>query len=133
MAYKSKEVKKSWEKRYNSVRQQRRLSDPRTELVKQAKARAKRSGVPFTLSKEDIIVPELCPILGIKLEHGNGRACAGSPSLDRVIPDRGYVKDNVWVISFRANQIKNDSTLEELELITAAVRQRLMDSKGGDL
>ena len=40
-----------------------------------------------------------------------------SPSLDRIIPSLGYVKGNIRVISFRANTLKNNATLSELELI----------------
>lgn len=46
----------------------------------------------------------------------------GSPTLDRIVPDKGYVRENVWVISGRANRIKNDATIEELELIAEALR-----------
>jgi predicted RND superfamily exporter protein len=41
-----------------------------------------------------------------------------TPSLDRIDSKKGYTPDNVWVISHRANQIKNDATIEELKLIT---------------
>jgi hypothetical protein len=41
-----------------------------------------------------------------------------SYSLDRIDSNKGYVKGNVWVISRRANVIKNNATLEELELLT---------------
>jgi len=39
------------------------------------------------------------------------------PSLDRKVPALGYVKTNIFVISFRANRIKSDSTVEELKSI----------------
>ena len=38
-----------------------------------------------------------------------------SPSLDRIFPESGYTKGNVRVISWRANWIKNNSTIEEIE------------------
>jgi len=37
----------------------------------------------------------------------------------------GYVKGNVWVISHRANRIKNDATLLELEKLVTALKKRL--------
>lgn len=46
----------------------------------------------------------------------------GSPSLDRVDNTRGYVPGNVLVISWKANQIKSNATLAELESIVAWLR-----------
>ncbi|HWH74938.1 MAG TPA: hypothetical protein VNV16_11820, partial [Methylibium sp.] len=37
---------------------------------------------------------------------------------------RGYTTDNVWVICWRANQIKNDATLDELKRLVAALEQK---------
>jgi len=40
-----------------------------------------------------------------------------SPSLDRIDNSKGYTKDNVMVISFRANNIKKDANLQELKAL----------------
>ncbi len=69
------------------------------------------------------IYNESCPILHIKLTHDGNRD--HSPSLDRIIPQKGYVKGNVQVISLRANRIKSDATLEELERIVENLRSHL--------
>ena len=37
----------------------------------------------------------------------------------------GYVKGNVWIVSRRANTIKNDATFEEFELIARNLRARI--------
>lgn len=52
-----------------------------------------------------------------------------SYSLDRIDSSRGYVKGNIWVISLRANRIKNDSTVEELRLIAGKVEQKLKEAR----
>lgn len=96
--------------------------DPRLRLLNSAKLRAKKYGLPFWLSKEDIIIPERCPILGIELSFGKGMPMAYSPSLDQLIPGRGYVKGNVWVISHRANTLKSNATSAELLCVAKAVR-----------
>lgn len=80
--------------------------------------------MPFAITIDDIEVPLRCPALGIELrvaDRAYHDAC--SPSLDRVIPALGYVPGNVQVISFRANEIKNSATAEELEMIAAYVRK----------
>lgn len=93
-------------------------------LWDKAKVRAKRVGVPFNIAVEDVVIPEVCPLLGIKLNKNNrGKWANSSPTLDRKIPNLGYVTGNVWVISYRANLLKNDATTEELELLTRKLRE----------
>ena len=88
-----------------------------------AKARARKAGVEFTITLDDIVIPDRCPWLGIPLAHGTGRGPKdNSPTLDRIIPELGYVKGNVIVISNRANRIKNNGTPEELALVLAGLR-----------
>jgi hypothetical protein len=94
----------------------------------------------FTLELDDIVVPELCPCLGIPIQRkierpGNlskedrdsgikYRLNDNSASLDRIDSSKDYIKGNVWVISARANRIKNNSTPDELVKIARAVRRR---------
>ena len=88
--------------------------------IRSARHRAKKRKWPFNLTAEYIksIAPTnmKCPALGIKMIAGEPIASAmdTAPSLDRLIPELGYVKGNVVVVSNRANRIKNDSTPEEL-------------------
>lgn len=89
-----------------------------------ARARAKRRGIPFTLTPEDIKIPERCPLLGIPLLRSPATYATrdAAPSLDRIDSTKGYAPGNVWVISFRANAIKRNATLEELELLVRNLR-----------
>ena len=83
-----------------------------------AKSRARQQGIPFDIELSDIIIPEVCLVFGFKLRcTGLGRAMPDSPSLDRIKPELGYVKGNIRVISFKANSIKNDASIEELRQI----------------
>jgi hypothetical protein len=94
-------------------------------LVRHARARAALVGVAFDITKEDIHVPAVCPLLGIPIRVANRRNDPHSPTIDRIVPALGYVRGNVWVISFRANQLKNDGTPEEHEMIARGVRERI--------
>lgn len=85
------------------------------KLFHAAKARAKRKGIRFSIKLEDIQIPAVCPLLGIPIRLGGPRR--DSPSLDRINPKKGYVPGNIWVVSQRANKIKNDATLEEFDMI----------------
>jgi len=104
-------------KRHAEKERKRRRSNPAQMMIDNAKARAKRKGIEFSLTKDDIHIPDRCPILGIPLRRG-GNFLGNSPSLDRVDNTKGYTPDNIVVVSLRANKIKNDATLEELKLIT---------------
>jgi len=90
-------------------------------ILTRARSRAREKGVPFSLTYLDIVIPDRCPILGIKLERGTSGGLDSSPSLDRIIPALGYVPGNVRVIANRANRIKSDSTPEELSRILTYV------------
>lgn len=88
-------------------------------LCQQARKNAKRKGIPFDLSPEDIIIPEFCPVLGMPLVRKTpGRTRPNDyPSLDRKDNSKGYIKGNVFVVSWRANRLKCDGSLEEFEAI----------------
>jgi len=83
-------------------------------MLVSARSRAKRYNYPFDITIEDIVIPEFCPVLGIKLERNGGSCNYATPSLDKMIPELGYVKGNINVISWRANWIKQNATLEEI-------------------
>ena len=97
--------------------------DLRTRLYYSAKSRAKAKGLDFTISIEDIVVPEKCPVLGIRFKSGAGNGTQSvakletSPTLDRVDNSKGYTPDNICVISLRANNLKRDASLYELECL----------------
>lgn len=83
------------------------------------RCRAKGKGVAFNLTKEDLTIPEKCPVLGIPLLSKWGAsdkelAKDNAPSVDRLIPELGYVKGNTAVISVRANRIKTNATKDEI-------------------
>ena len=87
------------------------------KMLARAKNRAKKNNLTFNIELADIIIPERCPLLGIKIESTEVRNSPNNPSLDKIIPEKGYIKGNVWVISNRANTLKNDATLTELKTL----------------
>jgi hypothetical protein len=94
-------------------------------LLQNARQRALRYGLPFDLTLDDILVPEQCPVLGIPLRTGEGKASPYSPSLDRIDPRLGYVRGNVLVLSHRANTLKSDATPVELRQVADFLEQWL--------
>jgi len=78
----------------------------------------------FTIAKSDIVIPEYCPVLGIKLERGHKGFHESAPTLDRIDSTKGYIQGNVAVISFRANRMKGNATLDELKHLVAWLEQQ---------
>jgi hypothetical protein len=86
-------------------------------LYKNIKSRAKRKGIEFTIQKSDIIIPDICPVFGIKLERESRDRWKTGPSVDRIDNTKGYIPGNITVVSRRANILKRDATIEELKLL----------------
>lgn len=82
------------------------------------KANALRSGIEFTIEFGDIQWNEYCPYLNIKIDYLCEGRTENSCSFDRIDDNKGYIKDNVIICSWRANRIKNDGSAEEHELIS---------------
>lgn len=87
-------------------------------MLNRAKARAILKNLEFNLSIDDILIPEYCPILNIKLEYYQKQGGSdNSPALDRIDNNKGYIKGNIQVISNKANRIKTNATLSEIEAV----------------
>lgn len=97
----------------------RRKSNTSRYLWEAAKARARVRGIPFTIAVEDIDIPAVCPVLGVPLDL---RSRDYVPSIDEIVQGLGYVPGNVCVISGRANRIKSDASLKELEALVAYIK-----------
>jgi hypothetical protein len=82
-----------------------------------AKSRAKKANIEFNICKSDIVIPEFCPVLGIRLFRESKETWFHAPSIDRIDNTKGYTKDNIMIMSRRANILKKDATFEELIMI----------------
>lgn len=88
-------------------------------MLMRSKNRAKAKSMAFDLTEEDFpTLPLFCPVLGIPLTYGaEGKTVDGSPSFERIDNSKGYIKGNVIIVSWRANNIKSNATLAELQAI----------------
>ena len=114
-----------------------RSRDPLTRWVNAThsdiKGRSKRKGLDFGLTKE--------LLLGLmKSQHNTCVYCDSefdmngtqtdhrkSPSVDRLIPEQGYIESNVVLCCSRCNTIKNDASLKELQMLTKNLEQILLE------
>lgn len=103
---------------YKEASRRHVLKDTKLIRFKRTAARAGKLGIPCNLVFSEIVWPEHCPVLGIKLDYdlltGENRKRDNRPSFDRIDPTKGYVKGNVLIVSNRANTLKNNATPEEL-------------------
>ena len=113
-------------------------TDRRKKMLKRVEKRAKDRGMEFNLTIDDIVIPELCPLLGIPLRTVYGGIAVAQPdsaSLDRINNDMGYVKGNVWVVSHKANTIMSYATADEIIAVGVGLKrkQENLNSKQLDL
>lgn len=92
-------------------------NNPEKILLSSAKKRAKAKGLEFSISLEDIYIPDICPILGIPIKRSEKKLSHNSPTIDRIDSSSGYIKGNIQVISHRANTLKSNASLEEITKI----------------
>lgn len=126
LSLKQKNERLAQHKRYSKLYlRHKRKTDQRWTMFNNAKFRAKKLKLPFQITIQDIIVPKKCPIFNVPIRQGSVVTSPNSPSLDRKNPKLGYTKKNIWVISHRANKIKNDASIDELKQLIKALEKYL--------
>ncbi len=80
------------------------------KLFESIRNRARRNNIPFNIEVDDIVIPSHCPVFNIPFDN----SVYYRPSVDRIKPELGYTKGNIAVISYRANWIKTNATLNEI-------------------
>jgi hypothetical protein len=99
--------------------------DPTYQIFVSAKQRAKKKNLPFDIDKEYLksIYPKdsMCPALNVPFQIGflneNKKNKDYAPSLDRLVPKKGYVKGNVIIICNIVNRVKTNASLEIIEKV----------------
>jgi hypothetical protein len=113
---------------FNKKSKAYRWANLELSMLKAAKRRAIQRNMEFNIELQDIVIPKVCPVLGIPIIIGSNSFNANSPSIDRINNTRGYTKDNIMVISFRANNLKSDATFDELRKLVNFYEQYDSDS-----
>lgn len=102
-----------------------RILNIEKHLTMAAKRRAIKKQLPFDIDEDYIKsiwqLDNICPITNIKYWEDNNNF--NSPSIDRIDNNKGYTKDNVRIISVKANFIKSNYSLDELEKIIKGFRE----------
>ena len=121
--YTSKQRVRVTQRRYERRLQERARSGDKAVhaqmLLSSCRTRARRLGLPCTITVADIPIPDRCPILDIALAMNRVTMRDNSATIDRIVPSHGYVPGNVIVVSCRANVIKNNATVDEIFRVAA--------------
>jgi hypothetical protein len=105
----------------------RRTKNKPLYLWESAKSRAKKRGLIFKIKVSDVVIPATCPVLGIPIDWRNRDHAA---SIDEIVQGKGYISENICVISGRANRIKSDASLAELRAIVLYIQIRSSEQFG---
>lgn len=113
----------------NKARKRQHRTDPRKSMLRAARKRAQQNKLEFSISLADIHVSTHCPLLNIPLTVNDGKLGPGSPTLDRVFNDCGYVPGNVIVISYAANRCKGNLNADDI--LKLAMNLRILEAFRG--
>lgn len=115
----------------NKVCLQRRKSyrnlTPEKKILAGLKNRAKRKGLEFNITEKDIKIPKICPYLKTEFQLGVKNNYQYSYSIDRIDNSKGYIKNNIEIISMKANSMKNNATPKELINFALEIIKRYKD------
>ena len=98
------------------------------KMISTSKHRAKINNLEHSITVNNITIPDKCPVFNIEFVPGTKEdGFRLTPSLDRIDSSKGCVKDNIQVISWLANTMKNDTTKEELLLFSNWILSKYND------
>ena len=105
---------------------ERRCKRPFETPIHNSRRRAKKAGVPFDLTEEylESIWTGVCPVFGTRFDlPGIASRSPQTPSLDKIVPHKGYIQGNVIWISDLANRIKQEATSSQIQDVATWLRQ----------
>lgn len=100
------------------------LTGRAAELWTAAKCRAQRLGVPFAITRADVeglLQSRVCAATGLPFQFDAVGRCPYSPSLDRIVPELGYVLGNVQVTTLQFNVAKMEFGFHDLLRLASAI------------
>lgn len=101
------------------------INHPEVALFLAARTRARKFGLPFDLEKSDIVIPKVCPYLEVPFDFTPHKGWKfNAPSVDRIVPELGYTKVNIEIVSSLANRMKSNATPEQMIKFAEGILKR---------
>lgn len=112
----------------SEISKNKRLNNPAKTTWERARARARKSGVEFTITPEDVqtVWTDICPIYHIPLKTNNQKPGPDSHSIDRIDNSKGYIPGNIAIVSMKFNSEKRNLTPEILKRMLLYIEGRLI-------
>jgi hypothetical protein len=102
-----------------------------TRIITKTKRRCEKKNIPFNIDRDYMlsIFPKdsLCPATNRKMNFGGVSARYLSPSIDRTIPAKGYIKGNVRWVSYMANAIMNEFNADDILKVGHWLKEQQID------
>ena len=115
---KIRDMKRKYVSNYSNIK---KYTDVTIPFLSYKIGKMKASTKDVTLTAEELLelIPKdlKCPVFGTKFSFGKGhnwKYKQNSMSVDRIDNNKGYNKDNIVIVSFKANAMKSSATLKEL-------------------
>jgi hypothetical protein len=112
----------------STQRKTKRLEDPAFATWLAARNRARKTGIEFSITPEDVrtVWTDVCPIYQIPLQTNENKAGPNSHSIDRIDNTKGYTPTNIAIVSMKFNTEKRNLTPELLRRMLAYMEWRLL-------
>lgn len=120
--YRGKNIQRLTEKDRDRI-----TNRPEYFMFSGARKRARKMNIEFSITEQDIKELldkiKICPLRHVTFQRGkNHIPHDNSPSLDRIDSTKGYIKDNIQIISHKANLSKNITDLDTYEKIIIGLK-----------
>lgn len=95
-------------------------ADSSAIILAAIKKKCKKKNIKYDIDRNYLktIMPKnmVCPVMKKKMSIGR-KLHRYSPTIDRIVPEKGYVKGNLLIVSRIANSIKTDATIDQVEKV----------------
>ena len=119
-----REFKKKNPNYYKELNEKNRLENFEKYLFDQTKAYAKKNKIEFNILLTDVVIPEICPLIGQQITKnvGDGKILT-NPCIFRINESIGYIKGNILVTCILANHYRSLGSVQQAQLFIDNIKK----------